>query len=1026
MGRKEAKHQEKEPVGREKHRMRRFFERVKPFALTLVKENVNKKIANRKEQAEMKKIISLLMLLLLTTVTAMAQARLIGGTVRDGQSREALSLVTVQLLKTDSTYVKGATTDDNGRFTRKAPSDGTYIVKMTSVGYKPFTKRVTVSAQKHVDLGHVTLTESAIMLKGATIDGHAAKVVVKGDTFQYNASAYRVPEGSAIEELVKRLPGATVGDDGKITINGKQVKKILVDGKEFMTGDTQTAMKNLPTSIIEKVKAYDQKSDLSRITGIDDGEEETVLDFGVKKGMNKGFLSNVDLGIGSHNRYAERLMGGYFTDKVKTMIFGNANNTNDSGFPGGGGGRWGGGKQGLNASKMLGANLNYDDGKKLQLDGSVRWNHSNGDNHSVTSSENFVSQKGSFSNSVSQRYSRGNNWNANFRLEWKPDSMTNIMFRPSFSSSTSDGNSASQSASFNEDPYGYVTDPLSDEGIASLAEKELVVNRNKNRSVSYSDSKNAKAMVQVNRKLNSKGRNVTLRGEVGYNDSDSKSLSMQDVHLYQVKSLLNPEADSTYQTNRYNLTPTKKWNYNLRATYSEPIAKGLFLQFSYQYQYSHSKSDRSTFDFKNIGDQFWGINSLYRNWDSYLAFLGDTPLASFKDNALSRYSEYNTYTHQGDITLRLIRPKYQLNVGAMIQPQKTKFVQDYQNKYVDTTRTVTNFSPTLDFRYRFNKMSDLRLNYRGTTSQPSMTDLLDITDDSDPLNISKGNPGLKPSFTNSLRGSYNTFRQSYQQAIMAYVNYSNTRNSISSKVTYDDKTGGRTTRPENINGNWNVDGGLMFNTAIDSAGYFNVNTFTQVSYQNQVGYLSLSGTDSQKNTTRTTSLSERLAASYRNSWFEFELNGQLKFNHTRNLLQAQNNLDTWNFNYGANIGFTLPWGTGLNIDIHENSRRGYNDKSMNTNELIWNAQLSQSFLKDRTLSVMLQFYDILHNQSNFSRSITAMSRTDVQYNSINSYVMLHVNYRFNAFGGKAGRQERERGRNRDRQWGGRRGGGFRM
>ena len=307
-----------------------------------------------------------------------------------------------------------------------------------------------------------------------------------------------------------------------------------------------------------------------------------------------------------------------------------------------------------------------------------------------------------------------------------------------------------------------------------------------------------------------------------------------------------------------------------------------------------------------------------------------------------------------------------------------------------------------------------------------MTDLLDITDDSDPLNISKGNPGLKPSFTNSLRGSYNTFRQSYQQAIMAYVNYSNTRNSISSKVTYDDKTGGRTTRPENINGNWNVDGGLMFNTAIDSAGYFNVNTFTQVSYQNQVGYLSLSGTDSQKNTTRTTSLSERLAASYRNSWFEFELNGQLKFNHTRNLLQAQNNLDTWNFNYGANIGFTLPWGTGLNIDIHENSRRGYNDKSMNTNELIWNAQLSQSFLKDRTLSVMLQFYDILHNQSNFSRSITAMSRTDVQYNSINSYVMLHVNYRFNAFGGKAGRQERERGRNRDRQWGGRRGGGFRM
>ena len=984
----------------------------------------------------MKKTISLLLLLLLTTVTAMAQGRLIGGVVSDGQTKEKLSLVTVQLLKADSTYLKGTTTDDNGRFTLKAPADGTYIVKMTSVGFKNYTKKVTISASKNVDLGHVTMTESAIMLKGATVEGHAAKVVVKEDTFQYNASAYRVPEGSAIEELVKRLPGATVSDDGKITINGKEVKKILVDGKEFMTGDTQTAMKNLPTSIIEKVKAYDQKSDLARVTGIDDGEEETVLDFGIKKGMNKGFLSNVDLGIGTHNRYAERLMGGYFNDKVKTMVFGNANNVNDAGFPGGGGGRWGGGRQGLNASKMLGGNFNYDDGKKLQLDGSIRWNHSNGDNHTITSAENFVSKVGSFSNSISQRYSRSNSWDARVRLEWKPDSMTNIMFRPSFTMSSSDGNSASQSASFNEDPYGYTSDPLSEEGIATLAENNVIVNRNKNRSVSYSDSKDAKAVVQVNRKLGTKGRNITLRGSVGFTDSNSKSISMQKVDYYTIKT--NP--DSTYQNNRYNLTPTKKWNYNIRATYSEPLAKGIFLQFSYQYKYSHSKSDRSTFDFnfKDNADRFWGVNSLYRNWNSYLSLLDDTPLDNFRSDKLSRYSEYNTYTHQGDITLRIIRQKFQLNVGAMIQPQKTKFVQYYQNVHVDTTRTVTNFSPTLDFKYKFNKVNNIRLTYRGETSQPSMSDLLDIKDDSDPLNITTGNRGLKPSFTNSLRGFFNGYRQSHQQSIMTYIGYSNTRNSISNKVTYDEKTGGRTTRPENINGNWNVDGGLMLNTSIDSAGYFNINTFTTVGYNNRVGYLSVSGTDSQKNTTRTTSLSERLAASFRNSWFEFELNGSLSYDHTRNLLQSQNNLDTWNFNYGANIGFTLPWGTGLNVDIHENSRRGYSDKSMNTNELIWNAQLSQSFLKGRPLTVMLQFYDILHNQSNFSRSISAMSRSDVQYNSINSYVMLHVNYRFNAFGGKGGK---DRGRS-DRQWGGRgdrpmgpppggfgggrRGGGFRM
>jgi hypothetical protein len=175
------------------------------------------------------------------------------------------------------------------------------------------------------------------MLKGATVVGQAAKVTLKEDTFVYNSSAYRTPEGSTIEELVKRLPGAQISDDGTITINGKQVKKILVEGKEFMTGDTKTALKNIPTSVINKIKAYDKKSDLAKVTGIDDGEEETVLDFGMKPGMNKGMFSNIDLSAGSKDRYSNRAMGAYFNDKNRLMFFANANNTNDQGFPGGGG-----------------------------------------------------------------------------------------------------------------------------------------------------------------------------------------------------------------------------------------------------------------------------------------------------------------------------------------------------------------------------------------------------------------------------------------------------------------------------------------------------------------------------------------------------------------------------------------------------------------------------------------------------------------------------------------------------------------
>ena len=359
------------------------------------------------------------------------------------------------------------------------------------------------------------------------------------------------------------------------------------------------------------------------------------------------------------------------------------------------------------------------------------------------------------------------------------------------------------------------------------------------------------------------------------------------------------------------------------------------------------------------------------------------------------------------LMLRVIRQKYKMNVGVMVQPQKTHFVQDYQGTQADMTRNVVNVTPTFDFRYRFSKVSNLRIRYRGTTSQPSMSDLLDITDDSDPLNITKGNPGLKPSFTNTLHINYNNYIQNHQRAIMAALNYSNTRNSISNMVTYDEQTGGRTTRPENINGNWNMSGMLMFNTAIDSTGYWNVNTFTSAGYNNYVGYLSLDKrADSQKNTTRTTTLSERLSGSYRNSWLEVELDGTLNYTHTRNLLQSQSNLDTWQFSYGGSVTVYMPWGMSIATNMHENSRRGYNDNSMNTNELIWNAQISQPFLKGNALNVSLQFYDILHNQSNFSRTINAMQRSDTRYNSVNSYAMLHVVYRMNLFGGKAPRNDR--------------------
>lgn len=961
----------------------------------------------------------LTLLLLFIAMMMQAQQHLITGAIIDKGTNDPVEASTVQLLRADSTYISGAISDENGLFSLQAPEDGSYLLKITSVGYKPTVRRIMMSQGKDLAMGKININAEAIMLKAATVTAMAKKVVLKEDTFVYNSAAYRTPEGSTIEELVKRLPGAEVSDDGSIKINGKEVKKILVDGKEFMTGDTKTALKNLPTSIIDKIKAYDEKSDLAKVTGIDDGEEETVLDFGIKRGMNKGLIANMDLSIGTKQRYSERGMAAYFNDRNRLMMFASANNTNDMGFPGGGGpGGWGFNKQGLNASKMVGLNYNYENKDKLKMDASMRWNHSDGDISSTVASENFVSQNSSFSNSRAKNFSRSNSWDGRFRLEWTPDTMTNIMFRPSFTIKSSDALARSLSAQFNADPYQITNDPLEDAARAELGLEDVstsksllqqagaLVNLQSSSSISYSESENLRGMLQYNRRLSAMGRNITVRTDASYGKTDANSLSLTNAYMYLVDVANGNETDH-YNTYRYNVTPTRNYSYSLQATYSEPLWKATFLQLSYKFTYKYSKTDRSTYNFSDFSDeeanQWASITPEYRGWGNYLGTLR-SPLDEYFDSDQSRFSEYKNYIHEMQLMMRFVRPKYNLSFGAMLQPQRSNFIYDYMGQHIETTRNVTNFSPALDFRYRFSKVSNLRVNYRGTTSQPSMTDLLDITDDSNPLNIKKGNPGLKPSFTHNFRLFYNNYIEKHQRALMTFVNFSMTRNSISDMVTYDDKTGGRTTQPENINGNWNARGAFMFNTAIDSAGVWNINTFTTLAYTNAVGYLSLDGKTSQKNTTKQTQVGERIAMGYRNNWLEVNLNGTLNYNHARNKLQASSNMNTWQFSYGPSITATTPWGMSLSTDLSESSRRGYSDKSMNTNELVWNAQLSQGFLRGKPLTVMIQFYDLLHQQSTLSRALTAMARTDTEYNSINSYAMLHVIYRLNIIGGKQARE----------------------
>ena len=943
----------------------------------------------------MKKLLIWTVLLLTATLSTYAQNKIVtvSGRVIEAGTKEPVELAAVQLLSLpDSAQVAGMTTSTQGYFSLSKQKPGKYLLKVSFIGY--VTKIIPVQLTANVPakkMGNIELATDAVMLQEAVVVAEAPQVTVVEDTLMYNSSAYRTPEGAMLEELVKKLPGAEIDDDGNVKINGKDLKKIMVDGKEFFGGDVKTGLKNLPVDMVDKLKTYDKKSDLARVTGIDDGEEETVLDLTVKKGMNQGWFGNADLGAGTKDRYTGRMMLNRFVDKTQFSIIGSANNVNDQGFSGGGGGpRWRS-NNGLNATKMLGANFATQT-NKLELGGSVRYNFQDADISSINSSERFLQNGNSYSNSNNKNRNKGTNLNADFRMEWKPDTLTNIIFRPNFSYGRTNNASRSESGTFNEDPFNLIVNPndyLNFDNLSDDPLKDIRVNATNSASLSKGKSLSGNATLQVNRKLNNRGRNLTFRGVFGYGDNDNDQYTQSETRYYQLLNHLG--GDSILYRNQYITTPTRDYNYTAQVTYSEPIAKATFLQFSYQFQYKYSKSDKTTFDLLDYPD--WAIGgALPSGYESHAV------------DSLSKNAEYRYYNHDASVGLRFIRPKYQLNVGMSFQPQNSTLSYKKGDYMIDTTRTVFNFAPNMDLRFRFSKVSQLRFTYRGRSNQPTMENLLPITDNSNPLNIRMGNPGLKPSFAHTMRLFYNTYNAEKQRGIMTHFSFTATQNSISNSTRYNEETGGLITRPENINGNWNAFGMFGFNTALKNKKY-TINTFTNVNYQNNVAFLYNQDTkNNDRNTSTGLTLGERVTGSYRNDWFEFSLNGSINYTAERNKLRPENNQEPYTYSYGASTNITMPWKMTLATNIANQSRRGYRDSSMNRDELIWNAQLAQSLLKGAA-TVSFEVYDILRQQSNISRSLSADMRSVSEYNGINSYCMVHFIYRLNIFGSKAAREK---------------------
>ena len=601
----------------------------------------------------MKRLLSWVIVTLLSSVSVFGQSAFdVSGTVVDKATGEAVIGGSIKLTALpDSSFVEGTTTGAQGEFSLKNVKKGAYVLQVSYVGYatKSISVDLTQQKKKAANIGYITMAADAIELQGVEVTAHAAKVAVQGDSLVYNAAAYRVPEGSTLEALVKQLPGAKVDKDGTIKINGKTVSKILVDGKELFLNDKEVAMKNIPTEMIDKLKTYDRKSDLSRVTGIDDGEEETVLDLTVKKGMKNGWYGNVNLGAGTQHRYAERFNVNRFKDDFQATLLGSANNVADMGF-GGGGGRWGWGNQGLSSSKEIGGNFATAK-PKLETGGSVRYRYDGSDMENTSSTEYFNAIRAKYTEDYSKNMTSNNRLTGNFRIEWKPDTMTNIIFRPDFTYSRNRGRSNSMSASYSANPNDTILNRLAD----------IMVNSNANRNMNYSTNTTLKGELQANRKLNNRGRNLTLRVVGNFSDGSSKQLSGANITYNNM--------GTNQQNNRYYETPAKYFGLLGQLTYSEPIADRTYLQLSYTYDYSYSRNDHRAFIYDSDAYQTLSQSMEQNRYDIHavLRFMEDMHyVLSGSDsiaNRLSQFSEYRNYNQTINLSFRRVREKYNFSIG---------------------------------------------------------------------------------------------------------------------------------------------------------------------------------------------------------------------------------------------------------------------------------------------------------------------------------------------------------------------------
>lgn len=911
------------------------------------------------------RLLILLMICCSAAAGAMAQT-VVSGKITDKSTSDPLLGATVSITPNGGKTRLGVS-DMDGKYRIDNLAAGQYRIKVSYMGYKTYEKSVSLGSSDNKVM-NISLTEDATMLENLSVEGRATRAQQAGDTLSYNASAFKVLDGSTAEELLAKMPGIVV-EGGEVQAQGESVSKVMVDGKEFFDGDVNLALKNLPADIIASIEVFDKKSDQAEFTGFDDGEEIKTINIVTKSGYKEGVFGKVYGGYGTDNRYNAGGNINIFDESQRLSILGMSNNVNQQNFSqedlsgvmsaqsSKRGGRRGGGRRGSTDNFMVGSlggvtktngiGLNYVNewNDKLKLTSSYFFNQSSNDYQEKLQREYFESALPGMSY-MQDSESDMTNWNhrVNMNLEYKIDADNTLQLRPKFSYQSSNTLSSYLGENL---LYGE-----QQSSIGSSSESDVK---------SYSAGLNA----TYRHRFNKQGRTLSL--SVNGQITDKRSDTYTDYN--ESKTEDGTTTATEYSQRKDN--DQKQTSVRTNLMYTEPIMDNMQLSANYKFSYSNSDADKKTFESDGMTD------------------LGEQLI-----DQMSSVYQTDYLTHAAGLGLRWNLDKWRFTLGADFQWASLDGEQSYP---VADNISHNYFSvlPSAMIRYSLDRNNSFMLRYRSSSTSPTLQQLQSVVDNTNPLFLSTGNPLLDQQINHTLNLRYMLTTMSGQTFIaMLGATLRNGYVADSTFVATEDITlpggiemdkGAQLTRPVNLDGYYSLQAMLTYGFPLDLI-RSNVNLSLAGNYASVPTIFN--GVKS--NTRELTFVPKVVIGSNISDKLDFTLSYSASINKA---LSSVTDINTSNYVTHiaqARVGWTFWAGLTLRSTL---TYTGYSGLSADTEDyFLWNASLGKKFLKNNAAEIRLDVYDILGQSQSFRQSVGSNYYDYLTANVLQPYAMVSFVY----------------------------------